>query len=542
MPQHKAALSLDNPLTKMRPSLCVTLLCGIIFAFPATGTLKLWSAGRHPRELGPLLDGDRICWKHYPTGISVGCEAGSAVKKALFYVNNVKVKREKTWPFFIKGDNYDIGRATLIKVKPWLAFPESAEIRCELSTGEVFTADVTFACDDEKSEPSPEPSDMAMVNESPQPPPAESAETENPATSPLVDMTSESPEAMEATAEAVPTESPGAEESVMVLPSMSPGMGRGPGTMMFVEANHFGGVGPILEDGLVFCPRDAFESGELTIFCEGLPTGVGRAIFFVDDAEARTEGSEPYYIAGDIDGIPKRWSPPNGWFTVRCELSNGASKKSARVKVECEPTGTPDGSDDGGNFEKYSQLIEEEGGCVLMGAKISPYERPWTPLESGLIFKGKLDTLSIAKEGAFPLYYTFTARITSRYAVVLDMTTAHSREHNDVYVRFQGGGLALTRRGVLRFGGTGWLKVYHNDSGRSIKASSVDKMAHSISTMEELIEGQEYTLEVGGRSTKVLLHRAIVFPCGDGFGSTTCQRGDHRWKKFIARCAEPLTP
>lgn len=116
------------------------------------------------------------------------------------------------------------------------------------------------------------------------------------------------------------------------------------------------------------------------------------------------------------------------------------------------------------------------------------------------------------------------------------MTTAHGSEHNDVWAHFEPGDFQLIRNGVLREEGEkkgvdGWYKVYHNAGGRSIKANTVDFTAHQMSTGEVLQEGMEYRISLAGRSSKVIVHRIILFPC-EGL---ECY--NPAWKKSLKTCS-----
>lgn len=84
---------------------------------------------------------------------------------------------------------------------------------------------------------------------------------------------------------------------------------------------------------------------------------------------------------------------------------------------------------------------------------------------------------------------------------------------------------------VLFFGGA--TKAYHNDANARRKlAFTVDFNAHTFSTAQVLQPGIEYTLVISGRSSKVQLFGAILFPCnGD-----QCKVGTSHWQQYIGIC------
>ena len=127
--------------------------------------------------------------------------------------------------------------------------------------------------------------------------------------------------------------------------------------------------------------------------------------------------------------------------------------------------------------------------------------------------------------------YSFVAPAAGTYAFTLDMETRDNVDHNDVYAQFVQGGWHLERFDAER-DRTGLIKVYHNDEGRVIKAFSVDKNRHSISTKRELVQGDTYNIRIGGRSTMTTLHAIVMFPC-QGRG---CRLGDF-WNGRVSECA-----
>lgn len=62
-------------------------------------------------------------------------------------------------------------------------------------------------------------------------------------------------------------------------------------------------------------------------------------------------------------------------------------------------------------------------------------------------------------------------------------------------------------------GGGAYIKAYHNAAGRNANVCSVDADCHGISITPSLVQGQQYTIIVGARSTDLLIHNILMFPC-----------------------------
>lgn len=161
----------------------------------------------------------------------------------------------------------------------------------------------------------------------------------------------------------------------------------------------------------------------------------------------------------------------------------------------------------------------------------------WTDDEErgGLTFRQDDWSESLTSAGQSPLNYVVTPQNSSRYALIIDMTTAKHSEHNDVWVRVKPGGIQAMRKGVDKKIKSGWVKGYHNKKGRAALVSTVDNKPHSLSTGVVLTKGFGYEVSISGRSSMVTLHRIIMFPC-TGRG---CMRST-KWNETLRKCSAYL--
>lgn len=179
--------------------------------------------------------------------------------------------------------------------------------------------------------------------------------------------------------------------------------------------------------------------------------------------------------------------------------------------------------------------------CIVVDARRDLVGGPLTPgwtydeQKGGLTFRSDDWSESITPSGRSPLDYIVTPRKTSRYAVVVDMTTIKGAEHNDLWVRVTPGGLQAMRKEQNRKIKTGWVKGYHNKKGRAAFVSTIDNNPHSLSTGDILKEGESYEVSIAGRSSMVTLHRIIMFPCR----GVECMRSKS-WNESLKQCVPDL--
>lgn len=80
---------------------------------------------------------------------------------------------------------------------------------------------------------------------------------------------------------------------------------------------------------------------------------------------------------------------------------------------------------------------------------------------------------------------------------------------------------------------TGPTKAYHNNAdGRNKLAFTIDFNQHTFSTTEILYPNRDYTLIISGRSSKLQLFGAVLFPCNDA----QCRSGSSHWKRYVSLC------
>lgn len=155
----------------------------------------------------------------------------------------------------------------------------------------------------------------------------------------------------------------------------------------------------------------------------------------------------------------------------------------------------------------------------------------WELVSNGMAYKRNNPSTGIDKPGVATLRYAFTPTESKRYTLTVDMTTDHGTEHNDVWVEIANVPFTLVQGSKTRPGAAGMNKAYHNKNGRSKTVYTVDFDGHVFSTRDALEAGKRYEVKVGGRSTKVVLHGVILFPCSD----FSCAHGG-KWNAALNSC------
>lgn len=260
------------------------------------------------------------------------------------------------------------------------------------------------------------------------------------------------------------------------------------------------------------------------------------AIFYVNGVKVKFEGVMPYFIAGDKGGRATAWNgyPMDESFSLSCRLSDGTISNMT-LTVMCDESNEPVPSGESEEDMSGDGVTTSSSGCVVIDAKATTLSESWVERDDGVVFRPNVDGTYVAAGGLFPISYMFTVPITSQYAFIIDMTTAHGTEHNDVWAWFPAGGFQLMRGGIINEDerkGQKWTKVYHNMNGRALISSSVDFSAHSMATKEVLQEGIDYEILLSGRSSKLVVHRIIMFPCV----GTGCQSASNHWGNFLDEC------
>lgn len=321
-----------------------------------------------------------------------------------------------------------------------------------------------------------------------------------------------------------------------------------------------------LSNDFTFCPSK-FSAKGFSVECV-LPKSAKGAKIYVN-GKPQVEKYAPYLAGGNrgktifpLKGISA------GKLTVKCIASDKTTHnvtgtiacttpKPALKKPVAPPRPVPrplQTKKDGGPEEKPPMMVREGSKPVTTkkAAPVAPTTltvgkyciyKPGTshsnkPLPKGWVAKGTAVTYRPTSDygGTVPsstaiLSYKFTPTYTSTYAVTLDMGTKHPTEHNDVFVRCQGGFTAMKSNGK-KFPAPGFVKAYHNKNGRATQAFTKDKDAHALSTTVVYKKGVTYTCDIGARSTKTTIYGLVLFPCN----GMECQTGSKVWKTGITNC------
>lgn len=160
-----------------------------------------------------------------------------------------------------------------------------------------------------------------------------------------------------------------------------------------------------------------------------------------------------------------------------------------------------------------------------------PLPKGWEAKGTAVTYKPNSNYGGVEPKDTAVLTYKFTVKYTSTYAVSLDMGTTHPTEHNDVFVRCQGGFNAMKANGD-KFEAGAWVKAYHNKNGRATQAFTKDHDAHALSTKKTFQAGMEYTCSVGARSTKTTIYGLVLFPCK----AMECQTSSKVWRSGVSEC------
>ncbi len=129
------------------------------------------------------------------------------------------------------------------------------------------------------------------------------------------------------------------------------------------------------------------------------------------------------------------------------------------------------------------------------------------------------------------LTYEFTPTVTGKFGVVIDMGTKHNTEHNDVWVKCDGGfDLRKGEKTLPR--APDFVKNFHNKNGRSMQSLTVDHKGYNFSTAK-WYKGKKYTCVIAARSTQVTVYGIALFPCS----GRSCEQNSAAWKDGVAKCS-----
>lgn len=310
--------------------------------------------------------------------------------------------------------------------------------------------------------------------------------------------------------------------------------------LLIIEAGKNGKEGPVLLDGFSFCPT-SFSKRGFSIECR-IEGAKSASLYFAGDFE-REENVRPFMIRGDSNGYVYAWEDfqwgehnigcmgdndaqlsATGWF--RCD-----SKSTPMPKRESEPTHAPEPPR---GWEKPSSPIGvDQAYCVTKkGTDYSGrLQRGWEARGTAVWYKPWDNYGGVTGPQTSILEYYVTVPVKSVYSFVLDMTTMHWTEHNDVWVSINAG-FSLRKAGAWGPRGRQFFKAYHNENGRAKKAFSVDFNAHAFSTQTELLPGKKYKVSIGARSTKTGINGIIMFPCE----GAQCVHTSSHWNHYLRIC------
>lgn len=474
-------------------SFSISVFLFVALLMPSKADMYFYEAGENSPRGPKLVDNMVFCPKKFSQGrgFSIFCEPYPNAKWADFLIDGVNVRRERLLPYFIKGDRNG-------KIRRWGEWKDYEgnykKISCELRNRHgvlaTYTATVSLTCDEKDTPDKP-----------------------NPSPSPTRDDDKDKD--------------------------------KEPSSLLLHPAGTIGTNYIKVTDGMVFCPHE-FSMDGFTVECVGSEYVTG-AKFSVDGRMVKRESLLPYFIAGDRNGKAAAWKgyPTSGAFALACELDDGTTTTKT-MQVKCEDNNEPEPSpedmpddkpDDKPDDRPVDGVKTSEDGCIVIDARNTDVSNEWVTMATGVAFKPHVDGVYVAKAGKYPLHYKFTAPMSEQYAVVITMTTSHSTEHNDIWAKFPEYGFQFMKGGEIypdKQKGMNWIKVYHNKNGWASISSSIDFNAHSIATQTRLEAGKTYEFWIAGRSSKVTVHKIVLFPC-IGY---ECQRASNTWKRYLNKCLD----
>lgn len=488
----------------------------------------------------PISSTAKVCPRHYRDGFTVLCHDSSLDQtmlseprpnntSATFYVDGVKTHTEHQPPFYLAG--WDAKTAL---IKPWITSKTYHTVTCVLPTTS-YSSRIWISCKG-KNKPIPIRNQNSIGNFS------EIEAIDGQCAASSCTPTSIAPDTVE--------------ETTISLFAVRAGLAM---------TSHSKKV--ILQRRAQLCPSLDLDSDTFTIECgPSLSATVARfRLTLLDKSMSwkrrgipiRRDLAPPFTVTSEIDGILQPWSPPSTAFVVRCALNDGR-RVASRIRVKCPPghKPAPNASKPSSNLFKLShtnvssedqRVYNEDGtldslGCVIINAtSVNQLPFDWEFTHDGVGFRMADMSKSIMKSGNSALNFTFRARKAGRHALVLDLTTSHKSDHNDVWIRFQPGGISLRKAGHSEklVSEDEWVKAYQKQNGRGASIASGDYDPHSIISAQVLQPNQLYTLSVAGRSSRVVLHRVIVFPC-DQYNRDQCLRW--RWRNLQNACTPGSFP
>lgn len=252
----------------------------------------------------------------------------------------------------------------------------------------------------------------------------------------------------------------------------------------------------------------------ITVLC--VPkTKIPKADFYVNGGLYRTERYPPYSLGGDKLGkllaVPLADLSTN--MVITCKYDLGFETGLLRIVFQSKPSP-----------------------CTV----VLPRQTKTSPLpigfqvvkDGGLAFRANDTSTRITPPGEKSLAFTIRVNEASLHAFVVDMTTSHGVDHNDIWAKLDGG-FRFIKNGKQNGGRhTGFTKIYHNANGRSKVTNTVDHDPHSLSSYDVLQPSKPVQLVIGGRSSQVIIHRILFFPCRE----QTCDQTSAEFKQNLRAC------
>lgn len=252
------------------------------------------------------------------------------------------------------------------------------------------------------------------------------------------------------------------------------------------------------------------------------------ATFRIDGKLVKTERAAPFFIGGDKNGIVKKWSSiPKHSFVLECKLASDVVHIRLSISNSCDDSnGGPIRSKEPKPSKRPSRSSSPKPqvphsppssgkdaiGCVIVGTKGVTLSKGWVRRSDGIAFLPHSSSTKLTPSGDSPVYFNFKAKKTGRHAFVVDLTTNGNSEHNDIWIWMEEG-FALVKEGRSTLRKTGWIKGFQKLNGRGVALVSGDHDPYSIATWETLQAGKTYRFGIAGRSSKVVIHRSLLYVC-----------------------------
>lgn len=285
----------------------------------------------------------------------------------------------------------------------------------------------------------------------------------------------------------------------------------------------------------------------------------------------RRDWVTPRFIFMDPRGIPKAWTTyPNDTFSISCVLNDGPKSTFENVRICCdclppnevestapsvppsmsEPAAesiaaTPSISATPSMSASPSNVItkadKREQGCVELDLRSLSDIGTWERVSGesrGLTFRPDDKSQSPRSPSVKnTVTVPFSPRKNGTHALVLDMTAKRSGTHNDVWIRMEGGLILRRHKMVMMQDESEFIRASVQNRGRSaLLTGDVDGSNWWLSSAATLDKLRSYDVFIAGRTSMVVIHRLILFPCNE----TDCRRQSPEWMERFKVCTALL--